>query len=176
MMARNEPRDQLPLPLHGRTNEGAEEALLRELMASDTETEVIDALERAGYWQNDVVWRYYNDEADNFDRAGNQQRNPEAALVEKLVNSVDANLLRRALERGLDPRSPEAPQSPREAVAVFYEGASPGEVRAHQGSLAEWTEGRRREVSRDITLALTGYRPDDGFPSITIAVSTSPET
>lgn len=150
---------------------GSNESLLRALMHAETEAEVVRLLEEAGYWTDDAAWRYYNDEPDNFDRAGNQQRNPEAALVEKLVNSVDANLLRRALERGLDPRSPEAPRSPREAVAVFYEDAQLGEVRAHQGSLAEWPDGRRREIARDITLALTGRKPEQGYPSISIADS-----
>lgn len=41
--------------------------------------------ETARYWADDAAWGYYNDEADNSDRAGNQQRNPEAALVEKLA-------------------------------------------------------------------------------------------
>ena len=145
------------------------EDLLMALMTTETEAEVIALLDASGHWADDAAWRYYNDEADNFDRAGNQQRNPDAALVEKLVNSVDANLLRRALEHGIDPRSAGAPKSPREAVAVFYEGADAGAVRAHQGSLAEWPDGKRREVSRDITLAVTGHKPEAGYPSITIA-------
>lgn len=138
-------------------------------MQADTEDRVVELLTDAGYWDNDEAWRFYNDEPNNFDRAGNQQRNPEAALVEKLVNSVDANLLRRSAEAGIDPISPSAPSSPREAVAVFYEGAAVGSIGARQGSLAEWSDARRRDVSRDITLAITGNKPDEGWPSLSIA-------
>jgi hypothetical protein len=145
------------------------EGLLLALMQANTEAEVVHLLDDAGYWHDDNAWRYYNDEPDNFDRAGNQQRNADAALVEKLVNSVDANLLRRALERDMDPRSADGPRSPREAVAVFYEGATPGDISGHQGSLAEWTDSRRRDVSRDITLALTGLKPEEGYPCVSIA-------
>lgn len=147
----------------------ATEQLLFDLMSADREDAVVGLLKQAGYWDDDAAWRYYNDEADNFDRAGNQQRNPEAALVEKLVNSVDANLLRKAAEAGVDPRSTNVPTSPREAVAVFYEGATMGGVRSHQGSLAEWTDSQRRDASRDITLAITGAKPREGSPSISIA-------
>jgi hypothetical protein len=147
----------------------ATEQLLFDLMKADSEDAVVELLRRAGYWDDDAAWRYYNDEPDNFDRAGNQQRNPEAALVEKLVNSVDASLLRKAAEMGLDPRSPTAPTSSREAVAVFYEGAALGDVRSHQGSLAEWTDSQRREVSRDITMVVTGAKPEAGNPCISIA-------
>lgn len=150
-------------------DEATAERLLFALMQADSEDRVIALLTDAGYWNDDAAWRFYNDEPDNFDRAGNQQRNPEAALVEKLVNSVDANLLRRSAEAGVDPASPTAPASPREAVAVFYEGATLGDVRAHQGSLGEWTDSQRREVSRDITLAVTGNKPDAGNPCISIA-------
>ena len=149
----------------------ATEQLLFDLMEADSEDTVVTLLTKAGYWDDDAAWRYYNDEPDNFDRAGNQQRNPEAALVEKLVNSVDANLLRKAAEAGLDPRSSAVPTSPREAVAVFYEGAALGDVRSHQGSLAEWTDSQRRDVSRDITMAITGAKPDVGNPCISIADS-----
>ncbi len=148
---------------------GVVEQLLFDLMEASSEEAVVELLRKARYWEDDAAWRYYNDEPDNFDRAGNQQRNPEAALVEKLVNSVDANLLRRAAELGLDPRSPDVPTSPREAVAVFYEGAATGDVRAHQGSLAEWTDSQRRDASRDITLAITGAKPEAGNPCISIA-------
>jgi hypothetical protein len=138
-------------------------------MAAETEDDVVNLLRDSGYWDDDLAWRYYSDDPNNFDRAGNQQRNPEAALVEKVVNSVDANLLRRALEAGLDPRDPAAPHSPREAVAVFYENAEAGAIRAHQGSLAEWTDAQRRDVSRDVTLAVTGSKPEQGFPCVSIA-------
>jgi hypothetical protein len=86
--------------------------LLTRLLESDTEDQAIEVLEEAGLWTNAAAWRLYGDAEDNFSPAGSQQRNPEAALVEKLVNSVDACLMGKALEAGIDPRGPKAPASP----------------------------------------------------------------
>ncbi len=108
----------------------------------------------AGLWDDPRVWRLYGDSEDNFSPAGAQQSNAEAALVEKAVNSVDAALMGRALANGIDPRSPEAPQSPREGVAVLYEGANSKSVPESMGNMANWTPMQRTEIARDITIAL----------------------
>lgn len=141
--------------------------VLESLLDADSGAEVVAILKAAGFWDDDASWRLYGDAEDNFSAAGNQQRNADAALVEKAINSVDACLMGKALERGIDPRSPEAPRSPREAVAIFYEGADPNNVRGHGGNMADWTRARRTEVAREITIALTG--PVGAKPGIVIA-------
>ena len=60
------------------------------LIKADSEQEVVSLLERAGLWTNDDAWKYYGGYENNFNTIGNQQSRPEAALVEKIVNSVDA--------------------------------------------------------------------------------------
>jgi len=47
---------------------------------------------------------------------GAQQSLADAALVEKLINSVDAVLIRRCYENNKHPEGEQAPQSMREAV------------------------------------------------------------
>jgi hypothetical protein len=86
-------------------------------MRADTENEVISLLEDVGYWNDDTVWRFFGDRDTNYNAIGNQQSRPDAALVEKLVNSVDACLMNECLAQGLDPESSSAPQTIREAVA-----------------------------------------------------------
>lgn len=149
------------------TDRATSRKLLEAILAVDTEAEVIGILRDAGLWDDPSLWRLYGDEPDNFSPAGAQQRNAEAALVEKVINSVDANLMARVLAADIDPRSPDAPQSPREAVAVLYEGAKPGHVADYQGAMANWPKGQRTKVSRDITVALTGRRGRK--PSVTVA-------
>ncbi|MFZ5898687.1 MAG: hypothetical protein ACOYU7_05885, partial [Bacillota bacterium] len=56
---------------------------------------------------------------NNFAVIGNQQSKPDAALVEKIVNSVDARLILECLLKGIDPEGPEAPISVREALQYF---------------------------------------------------------
>lgn len=88
--------------------------------------------------------------------------------MEKLVNSVDARLMHECLARGINPESPAAPQTIREAVARFFEeSASAGSV--YSGQISAWDNEKRRAVARGITLAATGMKPSDGDPCITIA-------
>ena len=90
------------------------------------------------------------------------------ALVEKLINSVDARLMHECLAHGINPESPAAPQTIRDAVARFFEeGRKAGSV--YGGQVRAWDNDMRRDVARGITLAATGAKPQDGDPSLTIA-------
>lgn len=137
-------------------------------MRADSEAEVVRILSEAGFWDNKRVWRLYGDRENNFSTIGNQQNRPDAALVEKLVNSVDARLMHECLARGINPESSAAPQTIREAVARFFEeSASAGSV--YSGQISAWDDEKRRDVARGITLAATEMKPSDGDPCITIA-------
>jgi len=91
------------------------------LLHADSEEEAIGLLKEAGYWDKPELWRHYGDLENNWGTGGNQQSLAEAALAEKLVNSVDARLINECLVRNIDPKSKQAPQSIPEAVATFFE-------------------------------------------------------
>ncbi|MDW8309222.1 MAG: hypothetical protein RMK20_07595 [Verrucomicrobiales bacterium] len=138
------------------------------LLRADSEAEVIQILSEAGFWDNPRVWRLYGDRENNFSTIGNQQNRPEAALVEKLVNAVDARLMHECLARGIDPESADAPKNIREAVAKFFDdGANVGSI--YSGQVSAWDNEKRREIARGITLAATGMKPLEGDPCISIA-------
>ncbi|MDD5640012.1 MAG: hypothetical protein PHX53_00070 [Syntrophales bacterium] len=137
------------------------------LMEADTETEVINILGEAGYWLDTSVWRFYGDLGNNYSTIGNQQARPDAALVEKLVNSVDARLMNECLVRGIDPEGPLAPKSIQEAVAIFFEDEKSKSSRA--GLIKEWPKNKRREIARGITLTATGFTAGEGNPCFTIS-------
>jgi len=65
-------------------------------------------------------WHPLGGNESNFGVVENQQSSPIASLIEKIINSIDAILIRRCLEAGIDPTSPEAPRSMEEAVRQFY--------------------------------------------------------
>lgn len=132
------------------------------LIKADTEDEVIKLLTDAGYWKDQRVWRFYSDYENNYNTIGNQQSRPEAALVEKLVNAVDARLMNECLVRGIDPQGPSAPQTIQEAVARFFEEDANPE-RATAGLIREWGDSKRAEVAKGITLAATGTRSSPCF-------------
>ncbi len=148
------------------TNEAIQE-LATSLLRVDQERDVIEILRRHHLWDDLTNWRLYGDRDGNYAVIGNQQSRPEAALVEKIVNSVDARLMKECLVRDIDPKSREAPTSVRRAVALFIEGAP--HVRQRSGRLRYWARDRKREQSRLITLAVTGSKPrQDGGTSVTI--------
>ena len=138
------------------------------LMHADTEEEVITLLRKAGFWDDPKVWRLYSDYENNYNNIGNQQSRPDAALVEKIVNSVDARLMSECLVRGINPESSQAPQSIREAVARFFdENTNPNSATA--GLISEWPNSKRTEIARGITLTATGYGAKEGNPCFTIS-------
>lgn len=148
-------------------NNSETKTLCLALMRADTEADIIHLLTDAGYWNDEAAWRLYGDNDNNFSIIGAQQSSPDAALVEKFVNSIDHRLINECLVRGLNPEGPEAPQSIREAVAVFFEGnPKPG---SNAGRVANWPDKKRTEVARGITMAATGFTPKAGRPCLTIS-------
>ena len=97
--------------------------LLFNLLAADREEEVIQALETTGLWEHKPSWRLLGDREDNYATIGAQAVIAEAALAEKITNAIDAVLMRHCREEGIDPKSPDAPTSVRNAVARFFDCA-----------------------------------------------------
>jgi hypothetical protein len=146
----------------------AAKQLCHSLIRADSEEAVIDLLTPTGFWEDESAWRYYGDYENNYNTIGNQQSRPDAALVEKLVNSVDARLMNECLVRGIDPEGPDAPASIVEAVATFFEaGVDPKGLIA--GRIRNWSDSKRTEVARGITFAATGASPQQGNPCFTIS-------
>ena len=131
------------------------EALLR----ADSEDAVIDLLHTAEYWDRPELWRHYGDVENNWGQGGNQQSLAEAALAEKIVNSVDARLINECRMSGIDPTGADAPKSVRSAVARFFENGK-GEKIATGGLIEDWSDADARKIADEITLCATGVRPE----------------
>lgn len=131
------------------------------LLHSDTEDKIINILKDKGFWDAPNLWRFYGDKEDNFSTIGNQQSRPEAALVEKVVNSVDAVLMNECWLQGISPEDPSAPKNIFEAVSLYFGGnTKKGDLLGHIGY---WTDKQRSEVDKYITLAATGSRTNPCF-------------
>ena len=134
--------------------------LCSQLLRADSEEFVIGILREAGYWDRPEFWRYYGGVENNWGQSGNQQSLAEAALAEKIVNSVDARLINECRVRDIIPSSTDAPQSIRSAVARFFED-SIGDKIATGGYIEDWGDNKIRDVAEQITLTATGQRPDE---------------
>ena len=94
-------------------NDQCKELCLK-LLYADTEKDVEQILKQYKLWDyKDAAdnWRLLGDSPANWSIAGSQQAKPVASLVEKIVNSIDAVLISKCKENGIDPKSDEAPQN-----------------------------------------------------------------
>jgi len=121
-----------------------------ELALSEKESQIIQILSKHGYWQDNSVWQNYGDTENNFSVVGNQQSKPEAALVEKLINSVDAVLMSECLSREISPDGPKAPENIRGAVSQFFG--------IRDGKLTNITPSERSVLAENISLVATGSK------------------
>jgi hypothetical protein len=147
-------------------NNSMAKKLCLQLMHADSEDEVVELLKNNGLWENKAFWRYYGDRETNFNEIGNQMSSADAALVEKVVNSVDARLTNACLVEGIDPTSNNAPKNIRDAVAKFFDDNPESNT---AGLINHWLDFKRTEEAKNITLAATGYKPGKGRMSITIS-------
>ncbi len=125
------------------------------LLKAETEEEVISILRELKYWDDLSAWQHYGDMENNWGIIGNQQSKPESALVEKLVNSVDAVIMRESQLCNVIPNSKTAPKTISEAVEMFFQ--------VKNGNLALISSKRRTELSKEIGLVATGSRSKPNY-------------
>lgn len=127
------------------------EELFWEFYRASTEAEVNAVFERNPHLKGSEYWRPYGGNESNFGVVENQQANPIPALVEKLINGIDALLMRRCLEEGVDPRSAAAPRSIDEAIQRFFPKAKSWDLTTFRKTQAEEiqviADGPRGETS-----------------------------
>ena len=128
------------------------------LAACEKEVEIIRLLKDEKLWDDPTRWRNFGDNENNWSTIGNQQSDADAALVEKIVNSVDALLMKECMVRGISPSSEKAPRSIADALETFF-GITGGKIQ-------NLTETQRTSLAqKNIILAATG---DKDSPDIVI--------
>ncbi|CEL23997.1 hypothetical protein [Methanobacterium formicicum] len=132
--------------------------LCLKLAKADSEKEVVQILKDTGYWDNPDVWQYYGNNENNFATIGNQQSSADSALVEKIVNSVDALLMKECLKRGLEPDGEKAPQSIEKAQDEFF--------KIPEGVLTNITPTRRSELAENMMIVATGSKSKPSYSII----------
>ena len=113
------------------------EKLFSELFRADREDAVADVIKgHNGFW-DPANWIPYGQNESNFGVVENQQASPIPALVEKIINSIDAILMRRCYEEEIDPRSMEAPRSVDAAVTSFFPQSRDWDLKGFRRQQAE---------------------------------------
>lgn len=95
-------------------------SLFEELFFAPTEVEVQDVVCRRSEIFRDEHWCPLGGDEKFFGIVRGQQSNPIAAIVEKVTNSIDALLMKKCYEWGIDPKSANAPRTMEEALKKFF--------------------------------------------------------
>jgi len=136
------------------------------LVKCESEEQVIDLLKVEKYWDKQEYWRYFGADEGNYSIIGNQQSKPEAAIVEKIINSVDAMLLSECLQREIDPEGSEAPQSIREALDRYF--------KIDDGKLTNIPPKERSKLAENISFVATGLKSNPNYAIIDKGEGQSP--
>ena len=94
--------------------------LFNKLYLAKTEDEVDEIINTHPNFFKPENWHPLGGNESNFGVIENQQSTPIAALIEKITNSIDAVLMKRCLEAGIDPKSNQAPRSMEGARTNFF--------------------------------------------------------
>ena len=94
--------------------------LFNKLYFAQTEDEVDKVINAHPHIFKPENWHPLGGHENNFGVIENQQSTPIAALIEKITNSIDAVLMKKCLEAGINPKSNQAPQSMDEARTNFF--------------------------------------------------------
>jgi hypothetical protein len=124
--------------------------LCDKLLAAQTEEEVIAVLRDHQLWEDRTVWSAYGGISNNRGIVGNQQSSPVAALVEKIVNSIDAVLVADCRRSGVDPTSSAAPQTMQTAMERF--------LGIKGGKIQNLDSAARTRIAERIQLVATGSK------------------
>lgn len=96
------------------------EQIFWSLIRADSEQEVDSVIVSEALFEDPSNWVPYGDLESNYAVVENQQSSAVGALVEKVVNSIDAILMRKCSEQKIDPRCPDAPRTIDAAVEQFF--------------------------------------------------------
>lgn len=126
-----------------------------ELATAESESAVEKIILSNDLLSNPDNWAPYNNEEKNWDRVGNQTAGPSAALTEKIVNSIDAVLMKECLKRNIKPESDQAPKSMREAVKLFFQ--------IQDGMLGNAAKETLNKLAENIQIVVSGNQKTPNY-------------
>jgi len=135
---------------------------LMSAISSEEVNGIVKGAENRYWFDQPENWKNYGGREKNWDTAGNQQSSGVGALVENVVNGMDAVLLRKAEEAGIkDNRAPNAPQSMQEAVCRFF--------KVPEGKLSNLTDSEKRKLAgNSVKVGVERARKGSLYPTYTI--------
>jgi hypothetical protein len=129
-------------------------ALTLDLLHAETEEEVQKIIDSNEFLKKETNWHPYGGLANNWSMCSNQSSEPIPALTEKIINSIDAMLMRECYMAGIDPEGPRAPKTMEEAAAQFF---GPKVLGFEEGKVGKiYNDDARRKFAEQIKIVVTG--------------------
>jgi len=147
-------------------NDIIKELCLR-LLRAELEDEVVAILREYRYWDNREAWVPYGNVQNNRSIVGNQQNSAIAALVEKLVNSIDAILTYECYRTNVEPTCPNAPLNMKLAVERF--------LGVRNGFIQNLDAVERTRLAERIRLVACGTKENPAYVVIDNGEGQSPD-
>ncbi|MDE3269980.1 MAG: ATP-binding protein [Pseudomonadota bacterium] len=139
--------------------------LFNHLYSASTEGEVDKVVQSMSDEFCNCSWHPLGQNDNNYSIIENQQANSIAALIEKITNSIDAVLTKKCLEKGIDPKSKDAPQSMAEAREKFFPEHKNWDLTENRNQQAEsiqiLADGEKKDTSLIIYDDGEGQHPRD---------------
>lgn len=137
------------------------------LAKAECESEVVQILSMYNLWKNKNVWKEIDESSGNWATIGNQQSSPDTALVEKIINSVDAMLMKECLSRNITPTSKQAPKSISEAQKEYFG--------IYNGKLSSIDVSIRSKLANNIFLVTSGKKTRPSYTIVDLGEGQTPE-
>ena len=109
--------------------------ILLKILECDTADKLNNLVESEAYF-SEGRWDSYGGLRNNTGIINCQMRDPENSLIEKITNSIDAVLMRKCQEEGVEPRDQsKAPKDMEEAILRYFGGRD--EIRKKRSEVAK---------------------------------------
>ncbi|MCL4489165.1 MAG: hypothetical protein M1570_13695 [Chloroflexi bacterium] len=130
------------------------DTLFQRLLRAENEEEVELALSDASYLLEEEAWQPLGFE-NNFAAIGNQNSDPSGALVEKVINAIDAMLMGECYTRGIDPEGTRAPRTMSQAIEKFFG--------VRDGHIDNLSASEQTELADNIHLVACGSKQNPNY-------------
>jgi|TARA_Y100000294_G_C8559143_1_gene338395 hypothetical protein len=106
--------------------------LCLDLLKTTKGSDVKEILKKNNLWDKKEVWREYGDDSQSWSIVGGQG-DAEFSLNEKIVNGLDAVLMNKCWESGINPKTSngKTPQSIKEAYNLYFKDKGIREIAAN---------------------------------------------
>jgi hypothetical protein len=141
--------------------------LFEDLVQAEQETKVTRILERGGLLDEEL-WVPLGGEENNYAIVGVQHADPTGALAEKIINGIDALLMRACHSAGIGAESDLAPQTMADAVERFSG--------VKGGRLGDLTPQEQTELAMNLRLVAVGLKTDPSYLVIDTGEGQTPKS